>query len=284
MPGYKAALSLATARLVDAGMDTPQLDARLLLQAVSSLTRSELLMKGDEEMPVHELMIFGSLIDRRVAHEPVARILGVREFWGLPFALSAGTLEPRPDSETLIELVLHEIANRKAPLRLLDFGTGSGCLLAALLHELPNATGLAIDKNPLAVETAHSNLANLGFETRAEVRQGHWGAGLDEQVDIIISNPPYIRAGDMAALQPEVTQHDPELALVAGEDGLDAYRALAPEIKRLLRPGGFAVLELGAGQEEAVGALMQAAGLEPGETRTDLNQIPRAMLLNQQQK
>ncbi len=284
MPGYATALNLAAGRLKFSNIDTPMLDARLLLQAVCGLTRAELLMKGDEEVPVDILMIYGNLINRRAAHEPVARILGVREFWGLPFRLSAGTLEPRPDSETLIEAALYEIGNKAAPLRLLDLGTGSGCLLAALLHELPNAKGLAIDKNPLAVETARNNLIELGFDERAEVREGDWGVGLEGPFDIIISNPPYISEGDMAGLQPEVTQHDPRLALVAGVDGLDCYKLLAEEIPRLLHPQGFAVLELGAGQGPAVGALMVAAGLEIAEIKHDLNDIPRAMVLNRQKK
>ncbi len=282
MPGYGMVLNLATTRLQDAQVDSPALDARLLLEAVSGYDRAGLLLHKDDEMPHEQLAVYSSLLDRRVAREPVARILGVREFWGLPFRLSAGTLEPRPDSETLIEAVLYQVANRKAPLRLLDLGTGTGCLLAALLHELPHATGMAIDSNPQAVTTARENIAALGMDERAMVREGHWGAGVDERFHIVISNPPYI--GTHEQLQPEVKQHDPALALFAGEDGLEAYRTLAQELPRLLLPDGLAVLELGQGQGDAVTQLMNAAGLEVLEIRPDLNEIPRAMVLTLQQK
>lgn len=276
---YAEILAAAIARLKAAAVDNPQLDARLLLEAVSGLTRAGMLLKADDEMPVEQYMVYGSLIDRRLQREPVARILGVREFWGLPFRLSAGTLEPRPDSEVLVEAMLNEVPDRNAELRILDLGTGTGCLLAALLHELPSATGLAIDKNPLAVETAKANLAELGLEARAEVREGNWAAGIEEVFDLVISNPPYIREDEMPALAPEVTQHDPALALVAGADGLDAYRAIIALLPRLLKAGGVAVLELGAGQGDAVSALLPAQSLKRLTIQQDFGGIPRALVI-----
>lgn len=279
MPSYKEVLTQAATRLADLRIDNPKLDARLLLGAATGFGRAELLLKQDEEIGANDLLVFASLIDRRQAREPVGRILGVREFYGLPFRLNAGTLEPRPDSETLIEAVLHELDDRQAAYRILDLGTGTGCLLAALLSVLPNASGLGVDKNPLAVEAARGNLAELGFDDRAKVIEGDWASGIDEQFDIVISNPPYIRSGEMPDLEPEVTQYDPELALVAGADGLEAYRAITATLPRLLKPEGLAVLELGAGQAEAVTALAVQNGLKLLGLRRDLGAIERAIVL-----
>ncbi|SEL38539.1 [protein release factor]-glutamine N5-methyltransferase [Bosea lupini] len=208
---------------------------------------------------------------RRLAGAPLWRILGAREFWGLSFALSPGTLEPRPDSETLIEAALSHLAPRRHErLRALDLGTGTGCLLIAALREFPQATGLGIDLSPDAVATATGNAARNGVAERAAFRQGNWTAGIDERFDLILSNPPYIGSAEIAGLDPNVREHDPLLALDGGPDGLTAYRALAAALPDHLHPRGLVILEIGAGQEEAVIALMEQAGLHHLASHRDL--------------
>lgn len=216
---------------------------------------------------------------RRLAGEPLWRVLGAREFWGLSFTLSPGTLEPRPDSETLIEAALSHLAPRRHErLRTLDLGTGTGCLLIATLREFPQATGLGIDLSPDAVATATGNAARNGVAERAAFRQGNWTAGIDERFDLILSNPPYIGSAEIAGLDPNVREHDPLLALDGGPDGLTAYRALAAALPGHLKPGGLAILEIGAGQEEAVVALMRQAGLSHLDSRRDLGGHIRALV------
>ncbi|MGX1787965.1 peptide chain release factor N(5)-glutamine methyltransferase [Bosea sp. NPDC055332] len=216
---------------------------------------------------------------RRLAGEPLWRILGAREFWGLSFALSPGTLEPRPDSETLIEAAIsHLAARRHEALRVLDLGTGTGCLLIATLREFPRATGLGIDLSPDAVATATSNAARNGVAQRVTFAHGNWTTGVDERFDLILSNPPYIGSDEIADLDRNVREHDPLLALDGGPDGLTAYRALAAALPGHLKPGGLAILEIGAGQEEAVVALMTQVGLRHQESRRDLGGHIRALV------
>lgn len=218
-------------------------------------------------------------VARRLAGEPLWRILGAREFWGLSFALSAGTLEPRPDSETLIEAALiHLAARRHEALRMLDLGTGTGCLLIATLREFPEATGLGIDLSPDAVVTATSNAERNDVTQRAAFIQGDWTHGISERFDLILSNPPYIGSDEIAGLDRNVREHDPLLALDGGPDGLDAYRALAAALPGHLNPGGIAILEIGAGQEEAVVTLMRQAGLDHLDSRQDLGGHIRALV------
>jgi release factor glutamine methyltransferase len=216
---------------------------------------------------------------RREAGEPVWRILGEREFWGLPFRLSPATLEPRPDSETIVEAALKELAGRNTePLSLLDLGTGTGCLLIALLSELPNASGLGVDLSEEACRTATGNAALNGLAERASFRQGSWTDGLTGRFDLILSNPPYIPSGEIAGLAVEVREHDPLLALDGGEDGLGPYRIFARTLPPLLAPGGRIVFEIGAGQGPDVVALMQAGGLEFRGSRNDLGGHERALI------
>lgn len=267
----------ATRRLEDAGVDNPQLDARLLLEAATGLGHVDLVVRPDAVVGAEEMFLFEHLLTRRAAREPVARILGQREFWGLPFALSAATLEPRPDSETLIEAMLQHRPDRKRAYRLLDLGTGTGCLLAALLSEYPQATGLGIDAAELAVVTAERNMASLGFAARASIRLGNWGQDVEGVFDLIISNPPYIRRD--AELQPEVARHDPALALFAGVDGLEAYRAILAQLPKLLAQDGVAVLELGIGQGAAVSAIALQNQLKVLQIHDDLGGIARALVV-----
>jgi len=216
---------------------------------------------------------------RRLAGEPLWRVLGAREFWGLDFALSSGTLEPRPDSETLIEAALsHLAARRHEPLRMLDLGTGTGCLLIATLREFPQATGIGIDLSADAVATASGNAARNDVAGRATFRQGDWTDGMEERFDLILSNPPYIASDEIAELDRNVREHDPHLALDGGLDGLTAYRALAAALPSHLNPGGLAILEIGVGQERAVVALMEQAGLRHLHSRRDLGDHIRALV------
>jgi len=216
---------------------------------------------------------------RRLAGEPLWRVLGAREFWGLSFALSPGTLEPRPDSETLIEAALGHLAPRRNDkLRMLDLGTGTGCLLIATLHEFSQSSGLGVDLSPDAVATATGNAARNGVGERAAFHQGNWTDGIGERFDLILSNPPYIGSAEIADLDQNVREHDPLLALDGGPDGLTAYRALAASLPGHIKHGGLAILEIGAGQEEAVVALMRQAGLSHLDSRRDLGGHIRALV------
>jgi release factor glutamine methyltransferase len=216
-----------------------------------------------------------------LAGEPVGRILGHREFWGLSFALGPETLEPRPDSETIVEAALalvDERWGRDAPLRVADLGTGTGCLLVALLSELPAAYGIGLDISAGAVSTARDNAVRNGVGARGGFAVGDWTASLAEAgFDLVVSNPPYIPSGDCAGLAREVVEHDPIAALDGGTDGFDAYRAILGGAARILKPKGGLVLELGIGQCDAVAALATERGLIAGETRRDLGGIARAL-------
>lgn len=216
---------------------------------------------------------------RRLAGEPLWRVLGAREFWGLPFALSPGTLEPRPDSEALIEAALaHLGARRSEALRILDLGTGTGCLLIAALSEFPRASGVGVDLSEDALATASGNAVRSGLAGRAEFRRGDWTEGLSERFDLILSNPPYIASADIAGLAAGVREHDPHLALDGGADGLAAYRALAAAVPARLAPEGRVVLEIGAGQEADVVALIAGAGLRHLASHRDLGGHNRALV------
>ncbi|MGD9743646.1 MAG: peptide chain release factor N(5)-glutamine methyltransferase, partial [Dongiaceae bacterium] len=222
---------------------------------------------------------FAAALDRRLAREPVSRILGEREFWSLPFRLGAATLDPRPDSETLIAAVLARVVERSAPLRLLDLGTGTGCLLLALLSELPRARGIGIDLASSAVAVATENAMRLGLGRRALFRIGDWDRGLAGRFDIVVSNPPYIPHREIEALAPEVRRYDPRLALDGGADGLAGHRALAGLLPRRLTPRGIAAIELGAGQGPAAAAIYEAAGVALLDRVADLSETLRCLVL-----
>jgi release factor glutamine methyltransferase len=220
------------------------------------------------------------LAERRLAHEPVARIVGVREFWSMPFRIDAATLVPRPETETVVEAALAAIDSqgaRSRALRLADLGTGSGAILLALLSELPNAFGIGSDSSLRALAVAHDNARRLGL-SRAGFVACDMAAALRGPLDLIVSNPPYIASGDIAALPPEVRLYDPRLALDGGADGLDFYRAIAASVPPLLKTGGMLVVEVGAGQAEEVAALFAGAGLAPSPPRPDLSGTHRAVV------
>ncbi len=265
-----AALTLITETLAAAGIEAPRREARILLAAAAGVSAAGLLALDE----VDEAK-FMPLLHRRAAREPMAYILGRREFWGLEFAVSPATLIPRPDTETLIEAVLE--AGVK-PRTVLDLGTGTGCLLLAALHEFPQAFGVGVDLQPQAAALARANAAALGMADRAAFLAGSWAEALAGAFDLVLSNPPYIEAADVAGLMPEVARYEPLSALAGGADGLDAYRAIIAALPRLLAPDGLAVLELGAGQAMSVTELAAEAGFSC-TTRPSLDGIERAALL-----
>jgi release factor glutamine methyltransferase len=220
-----------------------------------------------------------ALVTRRLEREPVARILGVKEFWGLPLRLNDATLVPRPETETIVEAALATVDSagpRTRALRIADLGTGSGALLIALLTELPNATGIGTDMSRDALAAAQDNASRLGVAARTEFAICDFGAALPGRFDLVVSNPPYIASADIDTLSPEV-RRDPRSALDGGADGLDCYRTIAEQAARLLKPDGDLVVELGIGQESAVAMLFHAVGLIPSPARPDLLGIPRAL-------
>lgn len=265
-----------TARFAAIDPDSARLDARVLVAHVLGLEPGLLFSRsGDGLSPDAEAAI-AALAQRRLNHEPVSRIIGRREFWGMDFALSADTLDPRADTETLVAAVLDVKPQYAAP-RILDLGTGSGCILLAILKAWPEATGVGVDLNPGAVAAAIANAAHFGLGDRADFRQGNWCEGLVETFDIIVSNPPYIADEDLARLAPGVTGFDPDLALRGGADGLAAYRALIPAARRHLAARGRLYLEIGAGQSADVAALLISAGLGTPAEHKDLSGFVRCL-------
>jgi release factor glutamine methyltransferase len=260
-----------------AGIDAPDLDARLLVGHALALDLTGLAVNGDRVLGAEDASRIEALAKRRLAREPVAYILGVKEFWGLPLRVGRGTLVPRPETETVVEEALAAIGGaRDRPLRIADLGTGSGAILLALLTELPNATGVGTDIScdPLAV--ARANAGALGLQSRTRFIMCNFGTALPGGFDLVVSNPPYVASGDIEGLAREV-RREPRLALDGGADGLDAYRAIAADARRLLAPGGRLVVELGAGQEVTVAELFRLVGLATAPARTDLSGIPRAL-------
>lgn len=272
-----AELRAAAATLRAAGIESAMADARILVLAAAGLRREDLLRDPDAPLEGAPLDRFRSMVARRAAREPVSRILGRREFRSLEFRLGPDTLDPRPDSETAVEHAIALFEERPPPARILDLGTGTGCLLLACLEAWPAATGVGIDIAPGAARTAAANAAALGLGGRASFAVADWGAGLRERFDLVISNPPYIPTGDIAALAPEVAEHDPMAALDGGQDGLDAYRAIARGLADLLAPAGLIVVEIGAGQEEDVQAVFEAEEWRFSGSRNDLSGRPRSL-------
>lgn len=269
-------LQSASRELTQAGLEEPRREARLLLAHALGVAPSMLL---DEDRELSEPVAFASLVARRVRREPLARITGRRGFWTLDLAVSADTLIPRPDSETLIEAALLALPEPHAPLAVLDLGTGTGCLLLAFLAERPRAWGLGIDRSVGAARLAAANASANGLAERSTFLVADWAAPLGGRFDLVLANPPYIPGGDIAGLMPEVALYEPGSALDGGADGLDAYRSLARALPGLLAPDGIAILELGQGQAPAVCGLMSEAGLDVQGLRADLNDVERALLL-----
>ena len=251
----REALAVAAQRLTGSS-ETPRLDAELLMAHALGLEREAMLLRGlQDEVPPE----FEQLLVRRGAGEPVAYIIGRRAFWTIELEVGPGVLIPRPDSETLIEAAVEQFG-KAGPNRILDLGTGPGTLLLAALDQGPGATGLGIDGSEQALAIARTNTDRLGLSGRTKFRCGDWGRGVDEMFDLILCNPPYVEAG--ARLPRDVSEWEPHEALFAGGDGLDEYRRLAPQLPLLLAPNGIACIEIGAGQEAAVGALLARHGLK----------------------
>jgi release factor glutamine methyltransferase len=275
----ETALAAAAARLSGAGISEARREARLLIAAVLGWDVARVLGFPEAQVTTAASERIGAMLARRCASEPISRILGHREFWSLRFELSPDTLDPRPDSETLIEAALAALDDRGRTYRALDLGTGTGCLLLAVLSELPCAIGMGIDLSEGALETARRNAAALGLGARTQFRRGNWGDGLSGEWDVILANPPYIASDEIDRLAPEVARFEPRRALDGGVDGLAAYRALAPEISRLLAPAGIAVIEVGAGQAQTVAGTMAGAGLALRAIRHDLSGVDRCLVL-----
>jgi release factor glutamine methyltransferase len=268
------AIDRGGALLATAGIDAPRGEARLLLAHALGCQTEELLREPDRTVST---TAYNALLHRRAQREPLALILGYREFWSLRFAVSPATLIPRPESETLLEAALRLFADRSAPLRILDLGTGTGCLLLASLHEFPRAFGVGIDRALAAVKLARDNASNLGLADRSAFACADWAQPISARFDLILSNPPYIESAAIPELMPEVARYEPRSALDGGADGLEAYRRLIPAIPELLRPAGVAILEIGVKQAAAVAGLAKIQGMTTW-CGTDLAGIPRVVI------
>jgi release factor glutamine methyltransferase len=277
-PSADEAIAAVRARLRDGGIEQPGLEARLLVGFALRLPPEALLCRPERPLDDDEGRSLDQLLARRLAHEPLAYILEEREFWSLPLTVSADVLIPRPDSETLIEAAL-AWANGRIGLNVLDLGTGSGCLLLAVLSELPDAWGLGIDISPAALAVARRNAARVGMAERAAFACADWGYAVRGGFDLILCNPPYVSADEMAALSPDIARFEPHRALDGGADGLAACRRLMPDLARLKAAGGHIFLEIAADRSVASAALARQAGLHVVEINSDLAGRPRCLHL-----
>lgn len=256
-------------KLTAAGCATAALDARLLVQHAGGLDQTELAMAAKQDVPPPILQAAEALLRSRLAGRPVSKILRRREFWGREFAVSEAVLDPRPDSETLVAAMLEKMPLDR-PVRVLDLGTGSGCLVLTLLAERPLATGLAVDKSRAALAMARLNAHRLGFRSRIALRHSDWFENIDARFDVIVSNPPYIETAALADLPVDVRAHDPRAALDGGLDGLAPYRLICAQAAHYLTAQGWLAFEVGAGQAVAVQAMLAEAGFQAPQARSDL--------------
>lgn len=264
--------------LRSAGINSADLDARLLLQAATGWSHAQLMSRARDEVPEGQQEYYRSFLDRRCLHEPVSRIIGHREFWSLDFILSPAVLDPRPDTETLVQAVLDSIDDVTVPLTILDLGTGSGCILIALLSELPNAQGIAVDQSEEALLVARANALHNGMADRISFVCGDWAGAIQaKSCDIVVSNPPYIETDSMAELMPDVLDYDPVSALDGGADGLVAYRQIIEGLSRLFVGDGRVYLEVGKGQGPDVADILAKATGTPTQIVADLAGIGRCV-------
>jgi len=286
MPGLKSGASVSEAlqhlaqSFRASGIEEAEADARLLIGHALHLDRARLIAQSDRILEAREVTVISALAARRLRREPVSRILGEKEFWSLPISVTPDVLVPRPETETVVEAALDFVIRsglRLEKLRVLDIGTGSGALLLALLKELPNAVGTGTDVSSAALDVARANATRCRLDTRCNFVVCNIATGVEGPFDLIVSNPPYIAHDEIATLAPEVRDYDPQVALDGGQDGFDAYRSIASDIKRILAPGGRLFVELGRGQDEQVRALFTKAGLSPGIPRKDLAGITRVL-------
>ena len=273
------ALDDARRRLLAAGIEDANREARLLLGHAAGLDPAVIIGYPERRLAPEAIRAMSEAVSDRARRRPMAQVTGSREFWSLPFRVTPATLDPRPDSETVIGAVLDHVGDRLTPYNILDLGTGSGCLLLSLLSELPTATGLGIDISTDAIAVAASNADGLGLRNRTQFAVADWGRSLSGRFDIIVSNPPYIPTGEIDLLAPEVSRFEPRRALDGGDDGLDAYRALSPSIVRLLADDGFAALEIGAGQRPSIDPILIQAGLATTTCAADLAGISRCLVV-----
>lgn len=271
MTNLVQAWTAARDTLKAARVDSPVIDARLLVEAATGASRTDIVTDPYREVPAEALAVLDGYLERRSRREPVSRILGRKGFWKIMLQVTPDVLSPRPDTETVVqEALAHFDEHRRFDV--LDLGVGSGAILLAILAERPLARGLGTDVSDEALAVARDNAARLGLDGRMALLRGDWTEGMaPASFDLVVSNPPYIREGEIAELDPEVRDHDPHLALSGGADGLDHYRRLAPEVLRVLRPGGRFLLEIGHDQSEAVETLMRGAGAEEVRTVKDLS-------------
>ncbi|MGQ7794294.1 peptide chain release factor N(5)-glutamine methyltransferase [Faunimonas sp. B44] len=275
----REALSRSRAELARAGIETADLDARLLLERALGITAVDLIARPEQEVDPAAGAALASLIERRVRREPVARILGAKEFWGLDLVVSPATLVPRPDTEILVEAVLRWARQQAGPnLTIADLGTGTGAILIALLSELPHARGIATDLSSEALATAAANAQRHGVGDRITFLQADFASHLPERCDAIVSNPPYIRSADLAGLEAEVRDHDPRLALDGGPSGVEAYGKIIDATPHSLRRPGLLALEVGYDQADSVAAMCQARHMSIREIGSDLSGHARAVL------
>ena len=272
----QTALDNAATLLAEAGVENPRLEARLLLAHTLGVTQEALLRDRGSPIDAAQLAL---LLERRRAGEPLAFIVGRREFWGLPFLVSPAALVPRPDSETLIEAAIAAFPDRSRVGWVLDLGTGTGCLLIAALHEFPSAFGVGVDLAEGAASLARRNAAMLGMQARAAFACADWADALAGRFDLVLANPPYIPTTVIAGLAPEVARYEPRSALDGGADGFFAFRRIIPALPGLLAAGAVAILEVGIGQSDRVSALGRDAGLDPVAAHPDLSGTPRAVVL-----
>ena len=258
-----------------AGIESPELDARILIGHALGLDHARLAAAEKQQLSAEAASAIEASAARRLAREPVARIIGEKEFWDLSFIVTPALLVPRPETETVVEVAL-SLVDRAAPLRIIDLGTGSGAILLALLSELPHARGIGIDIAADALDGARTNAQRLGLSDRADFLRADFAA-VEGMFDLVVSNPPYIATSEIAGLAPEVRNFDPNHALDGGPDGLAAFRSIAAIARHLLLPAGHLVVEIGAGQESAVRELFVQSGLAVSAVRHDLSDIPRVL-------
>jgi len=286
MPNLKSGVSVTealrhvTQSFRTGGVEEAEADARVLIGHALNLDRARLIAQSDRILEAREVTVISALAVRRLRREPVSRIVGQKEFWSIPISVTPDVLVPRPETETVVEAALDFIMRsglRLEKLRVLDIGTGSGALLLALMKELPNSAGTGTDISSAALVVARANAARCMLDSRCTFVVCNIATGVEGPFDLIVSNPPYIVHDEIATLAPEVRDYDPQIALDGGRDGLDAYRSIAADARRMLAPGGRLFVELGAGQDEQVRTLFTKAGLNPGIPRKDLAGISRVL-------
>jgi release factor glutamine methyltransferase len=274
----KDAVLEITNTLKQARVDNPRLDARILVAHVLNADTSVTFLRNDMQLTEKQTQTLDGLVARRLAREPVSRIVGTREFWGMPFEVTPATLDPRADTEVLVSAVIdHKQRIGTSAPRILDLGTGTGCITLALLQNLPDATAVAVDIDETTLAVARRNAAANAFAGRIQFARMSWAEALAGPFDVIVSNPPYLNADDMVQLSPEV-RYDPERALFGGADGLDCYRTIIPDLRRIAAPTALIALEVGLGQAGKVAQLLENQAFRVVEIRSDLGSIPRCVV------